>query len=470
MKLRFLGAAQTVTGSKTLCTHRNRRFLVDCGLFQGAKPKRLLNWQPFQEAEKIDFVVLTHAHIDHSGYLPKLVKEGFKGPIYCSPGTRDLCEVLLLDSAKLQEEDASFANRTGHSHHRPALPLYTTRDAENALRLIQTVKQNDWVDLKDGLSLKLTRSGHIIGSSFVQLGLQGDYRSQLVTFSGDLGNGRSEIIKPPVSIPETDFLVLEGTYGDRLQPRGNVRDALRPLIHQIFERKGVMVIPAFSVGRTQEILYHLRVLEESRQIPTIPVYLDSPMANHATQIFLDHPEEHLLRFNNGELHSPICPSCYSAVKSADESMVLCMKDGPMIVISAAGMLTGGRILHHLKHRLPDRNNMVVFVGYQAEETKGALLQQGIPTIRIHHEEVAVDAEIKTIEALSAHADYQDILDWLKGLKQPPTKIFLNHGEPAALETLAQKIKATYNFNVMIPKPNEEIDLARIKSELNGRTA
>jgi metallo-beta-lactamase family protein len=454
LKLQFLGAAQTVTGSKTLISFSDKKFLVDCGLFQGPKEKRILNWEPFAHAKDISGVILTHAHIDHSGYIPKLVKEGFRGPIYCSQGTEDLCKIMLCDAGHLQEEDARFANRSGYSNHKPALPLFDEADAVESLKYFKAVERDVWHELIPGVSFRLLRSGHIIGSSFIQFSVETSNGSRIVTFSGDLGNGRLQTLKPPVSILESDYLILEGTYGDRVQSKTDPGPQLAEIINRVYSRGGVLVIPAFSVGRSQEILYLIRKLEDAGKIPKHPVYLDSPMANHATDIYLNHPEDHQLVLRNGELESPICTSSYFPVKSADESMLLCMKNGPMIVISAAGMLTGGRILHHLKHRISDSKNAVLFVGYQAEGTKGQLLQKGLADIRIHHETFSVEAEICTIDSLSAHADVDDIIAWLKGFKRPPKKILLNHGEPLALESLKNRIESELKFNVTIPKSNE----------------
>lgn len=459
MKLQFLGAAQTVTGSKTLVSYGDKKYLVDCGLFQGPKEKRLLNWKPFENAADIDALLLTHAHIDHSGYIPKIVKEGFKGPIFCSQGTKDLCKILLLDSGKLQEEDARFANITGYSNHKPALPLYDQADAEKSLEYFKAIPRDEWIELTDKLNVRLLRSGHIIGSSFIQLSFQVQNGTKILTFSGDLGNGRSQTLKGPVSIGETDYLVLEGTYGDRKQPRNDPSTVLREIINRVAKRSGVLVIPAFSVGRTQDMLYLIRQLEDQNAIPKLAVYVDSPMANHATDVYLNHPEDHRLIVRDGTLVSPICTSHYETVKSPDDSMLLCMKDGPMIVISAAGMLTGGRILHHLKHRLPIKENAVLFVGYQAEGTKGRLLQQGIADIRIHHKTIPVEAEILTMEELSAHADADDTIEWLKHLRKPPECIFLNHGEPDALTAIASRIRQELGFKVVIPEPNKEIKLS-----------
>ncbi|HEX4926204.1 MAG TPA: MBL fold metallo-hydrolase [Bdellovibrionales bacterium] len=458
MKLQFFGAAQTVTGSRTLISHRGSRVLVDCGLFQGPKEKRLLNWTPFIDATTVNAMILTHAHIDHSGYLPKLVKDGFKGPVYCSSGTQDLARILLLDTAHLQEEDALYANQSGYSHHRPALPLFTEQDALAALKLLKQVKDEEWHPLSEHVRFRLTRSGHILGSRFVQVAYDTHDGSKTVTFSGDLGNGRSQVLKPPVTGLETDDLVLEATYGNRVQPRVDPKIEMASIIRRVAKRDGVLVIPAFSVGRTQEILLLIRQLEDAGMIPSLPVYVDSPMANHATEIYMSHTEDHQLVVIDGALRPPICSSDYEPIRHAQDSMVLCMRKGPMIVISAAGMLTGGRIMHHLKHRLPKPENAVLFVGYQAEETKGRLLQDGIKELRIHHQNIPVRAEILTIDSLSAHADADDTIEWIKSFRRGPKRILLNHGEPDALRALAERIRSELGIETRIPEPLEEIEL------------
>lgn len=458
LKIQFLGAAQTVTGSRTLVTHAGLRTLVDCGLFQGPKELRKLNWEPFLDPSKVSNVVLTHAHIDHSGYLPRFVKDGYSGPVYASEGTADLLGVLLPDSAYLQEEDAEFANRTGHSKHKPALPLYNARDAEQALRLVRRVKRNTWVDLGRDCSFRLLRSGHIIGSSFVQIASPNGDGVRTLTFSGDLGNGRSPTLSPPVSILETDYLVLESTYGNRIQPRTDPKIDLANAVNKVASRNGVLLIPAFSVGRSQELLFLLRQLEQENQIPSVPVFLDSPMSVDATRIFLNHPEDHRLVVTDHHLEPPICPTCYKEVRTPMESFALTQQSGPMIIISAAGMLTGGRILHHLKSRLPREANGVLFVGYQAESTKGRILQSGVDEIRVHHETVPVRAEIMSIESLSAHADLVDTLDWLKGFKRAPRKVFINHGEPEASRTLAEQVRLQFGWNVEVAIQNKEYKL------------
>lgn len=458
MKIQFLGAAQTVTGSRTLLTHRGYKVLVDCGLFQGPKSLRIQNWTPFTDAKDVNSIVLTHAHIDHSGYVPKFVKEGFKGQVYCSTGTQDLSHVLLLDAAHLQEEDALFANQAGYSNHKPALPLFTTQDVLTSLKRLRATKDEEWIPLSEHVRFQLLRSGHILGSRFVQIACDTQNGARVVTFSGDLGNGRSQVLKPPVQGLETDDLVIEATYGNRVQPRVDPKQQLAPLISRVVGRGGVLVIPAFSVGRTQEVLLLIRQLEDEGLIPSVPVYVDSPMANHATEIYMKHTEDHQLTVLDGELRPPICSTDYTPVRDAQDSMVLCMKKGPMIIISAAGMLSGGRILHHLKRRLPEPENAVLFVGYQAAETKGRLLQDGIKELRIHHTSVPVRAEILTIDSLSAHADCEDTVQWIKSFRRGPSRIFINHGEKDACLALAKRIEEELKIKVIIPEQGQEFEL------------
>ncbi len=449
VELEFLGAAETVTGSRTVVHHRGKRFLVDCGLFQGPRDIRERNWESFPQPREISAVLLTHAHIDHSGYLPRLVKEGFKGPVYSSQATRELCEIMLLDAAHLQEEDARFANREKYSSHDPALPLYETADAEAALRLLKTVDIHQPYTISDGLSMELFRSGHILGSTYIRLVADG----RSILFSGDIGNGRSRVLKPPEPPPASDVVIMEGTYGDRNQPRVDVFKEMQEIINRVIKRGGTLVIPAFTVGRTQELLHIIGCLEQEGKIPPVPVYLDSPMALDATELYLRHPEE--LQVHNGA--GPLSCSNYHAVQSADDSMLLCMSHDPKIVISAAGMLTGGRVLHHLKAKLPDEKSAVLFVGFQAEGTKGRLLRHGLRKVRIHHQPIDVEAEILSIDTLSAHADSDDLMAWLVQLPEP-RRIFLNHGERLALEALQYRIKTELGWKAEIIRQEERIPL------------
>jgi metallo-beta-lactamase family protein len=339
------------------------------------------------------------------------------------------------------------------------MPLYDAQDAEDALRLIQVVSSDEWHKMDDTISLRLIRSGHILGSRFVQLHWDDGNGGKTITFSGDIGNGKSNIIRDPVQINETDYLVLESTYGDRVQPHIDALSVLQNIIKRVWDRGGVLVIPAFSVGRTQEIIYLIRQLEIEKRIPKgIPVWLDSPMALDATQIYMDHRDELKIAIREGEVQPPLCPEHYKPVRSADDSMLLCMSDQAGIVISAAGMLTGGRVLHHLKARLPHEKNAVLFVGYQVEGTKGRLLKQGLSTIRIHHQPVSVDAEILAIESLSAHADSDDIMEWCRGFDKKPKQVFVNHGETSALGALSYRLKTELDWLNVIAEEGVQYDL------------
>ncbi|MFK7822646.1 MAG: MBL fold metallo-hydrolase RNA specificity domain-containing protein [Oligoflexales bacterium] len=455
--IKFHGGVGTVTGSKTKLQIGKANFLVDCGLFQGSKIIRSLNWQEFEGANKIDAVILTHAHVDHSGYLPKLVKEGFSGPIYCSHPTADLCRILLMDAAYLQEEDARFANRTKHSKYDPALPLYRVKDAERAINLLRPIDDGNWLELSEHLSVKMERAGHILGSRILAFDIHSVHKRHICTFSGDLGNGRSYIVKGPVNINESSIVVVESTYGNRIQKKTDPSVQLGNVINTVYGRQGVLVIPAFSVGRTQELLHLIAVLKLKGTIPKIKVYLDSPMSINATKIYKRYPEE-LQPFAQGDRTlGPLDFTEYEVVKSADDSMLLCMQDGPFVVISAAGMLTGGRILHHLKARLPDPNNTILFCGYQAAETKGRLLQNGIDKLRIHHQEVNVEASINSLEAISAHADQDELMQWLQSIKNVQ-KVFINHGEPEQSKALLNRIKKELSLDAKIPAYGDEFKL------------
>ena len=444
--LEFLGAAGGVTGSRTLVKFDGYQALVDCGLFQGPKNIRQKNWDVLLSPDKkVDSVVLTHAHLDHSGYLPRFFNQGWRGPVYCSEGTADLLPVMLRDAAYLEAEFANYANRTAYSHHKPALPLFTEQDVELVLHHLSPQKRNQWIHLAPDVKVQFINAGHIIGASMVQFSLTYPNGTRILTFSGDLGHSRSPTIRPPDTISETDALVLESTYGDRLHPRHHVVTEFAAIAKRTFDRGGVLVIPAFAVGRAQEIIYIIRLAEDDGLIPKVPVILDSPMSKIATKVFFDHPEDHAegAPFSKLEGRDRYLPAKFAEIISADDSMLACMKSGPMVIISAAGMLNGGRILHHLKARLPHAENVVLFCGYQAEGTKGRTLQDrpnNLTKLRIHHEEVPIMAEIATIAALSAHGDWQDIVDWLKRIKKQPSQVIINHGNPEAMAAMVQHVK------------------------------
>jgi metallo-beta-lactamase family protein len=444
-RVEFFGAAGEVTGSKALLSAHGRRVLIDCGLFQGEKTSRQKNWAPFPELfSEVDAVVITHAHLDHCGALPRLVKNGFRGVVYCSPGTRDLMRVILMDSAHLQEEDAEYANLTGYSHHKPAEPLYTTKDVERTMMRVKTLPMGVWQTLVPGIEVQLSRAGHIIGSSVARFRIKEQEHDRLITFSGDLGHGRQETIEGPEPLPDTEWLVLESTYGNRSHLPEPPRDKLASCLQQIARNQGVVVIPAFAVGRAQEILFQIRMLEDGGKVPQLPVALDSPMAEEATEIYLRHPEDHPAHLSFEKKSRNFFPHRFEMIRSPEESRALAARQGPLVILSASGMLQGGRVLHHLKTRLPDAKNCVLFVGYQAEGTKGWFLknhgkQEG--SLRIHHEPIPVVAQIESIESLSAHADANDLLSWIKTARKKPAQIILNHGQPEATRALASRIQS-----------------------------
>lgn len=450
MKLTFLGATGTVTGSKYLLEDSEKKFLIDCGLFQGLKELRLRNWERFPvDPASIDAVILTHAHIDHSGYLPLLVKNGFNGPVYCSSATADLCNILLLDSAHLHEEDAERANRYGYTKHHPAQPLYTKEDACNALKKIKPVTFGDEHRLSDFLSFKITHAGHILGASCIHIN---DGQTKIV-FSGDLGRLHDPVMKAPAQIQEADYLILESTYGDRLHEATDPLDQLEKIIRKTIARGGTIIIPAFAVGRAQSLMYYIYKLKIAGRIPNIPVYLDSPMAISATKLLQQHNTEHRL---SKEDCVAVCSSVFYT-KTVEQSKEIYNKNNglPAIIISSSGMATGGRVLHHLKHYIGDQRNTVLLCGFQAAGTRGARLAQGEKEIKIHGSLYSVRADIDILDNISAHADYNEILERLKHFRKPPRKTFITHGEPNAAASLKFKIEEKLGWNVEIPEYKQE---------------
>jgi metallo-beta-lactamase family protein len=457
MELTFLGATGTVTGSKYLLTSKtesgaSKRILIDCGLFQGLKQLRLRNWAVLPiNPKNIQAVILTHAHIDHSGYLPLLVKNGFSGKVYCSEATRDLCEVLLLDSAHLQEEEARYANKGGFSKHNPALPLYTQEDAQNALALLTPVDYEKDIDLGDGLILKLFPSGHILGSAFARI----HNKKTSILFSGDIGRPHDILMKAPATIKQADYLVVESTYGNRLHDQTDPKVKLAEVINQTVQRKGVVVIPVFAVGRAQELLYYIHLLKSSGAIGNnIPVYLNSPMAVDATAIFNHFKSEHRL---TPEQSYALCHTAHM-VNSIEASKQLNETKGPMIILSASGMATGGRVVHHLKAFAPNPNNTILFAGFQAAGTRGAAMLGGAESIKIHGEYVPVRAKVELISNLSAHADFSEIIAWLGGFQSPPKKTFITHGEPVAADAMRLHIEEQLHWRVTVPDYLETVTL------------
>jgi metallo-beta-lactamase family protein len=455
LNLAFLGGAGTVTGSRFLVESGAQRVLVDCGLFQGLKALRLRNWDtPLERPAELAAVVLTHAHLDHSGYLPRLAKRGFAGPVYCSAATADLCGLLLPDSGYLQEEEARYANRHAFSRHKPALPLYTEAEAREALKLLKPLPYLEKTPITLNTNLVLRPAGHILGASSVELDVGG---TKLV-FSGDLGRPADPIMHAPERVEEADFLVVESTYGNRRHPRADPERVLEGHLDRALARGGVVVIPAFAVGRAQELLYYIARIKARRAIPDVPVYLNSPMAIDATALHAKHSKEH-------RLSEAQCREAFGIahlVRTPEESQNLNARRAPMIILSASGMATGGRVLHHLKAFLPDPKNLVLLPGFQAAGTRGASLAAGADEIKIHGEYVPVRAEVVPLEHLSAHADRDEILAWLKGFRRPPRLTFVVHGEPAAADELRRRIGETLGWEVAVPEHGQAFSLATEK--------
>jgi metallo-beta-lactamase family protein len=450
-RLTFLGAAGTVTGSRYLLETAGQRVLVDCGLFQGYKTLRMRNWEPLPvPARAIDAVVLTHAHLDHSGYLPRLVKEGFRGSVWCSPATRALCEVLLPDSGHLQEEDAAFANRHGFSKHKPAQPLYTREDALASLERFETVPFGQDFEPVPGVQARLTPQGHILGAASVRLEANGTS----IVFSGDIGRPNDTVMKPPQPLQACDWLVTESTYGDREHLAENIEPALGEVIRRVAARGGVVVIPAFAVARAQSLLHHIAQLKAQHAIPAVPVYLDSPMAIDVTELYQRFRSEH-------RLDDAACRAMCSGtrfVREVEESKQLTARRGPMVIVSASGMATGGRVLHHLKSFAPDHRNAIVLAGYQVPGTRGASLAAGAATVRIHGADVPVRAEVVQLEGASAHADASEVMDWLRTAPRVPRGVFVAHGEPGAADTLRQRIEHELGWTARVPMYRDSVDL------------
>ncbi len=449
--LRFLGATGTVTGSRYLVEAGGHRVLVDCGLFQGYKQLRERNWAPFPVAPaSIDAVVLTHAHLDHSGYLPALVRQGFKGPIHCTDGSAALCGLLLPDSGHLLEEEAQFAARKGYSRHKQPLPLYTERDAQLSLRQLQAHGYEDAVAVVPGITARFHPAGHILGAAHVSLDVQG----RRLHFSGDLGRQHESLMKAPTPLPECDVLVCESTYGNRLHPRMDPETELAPVVRRVASRGGVIVVPAFAVGRAQALLLHLSRLRHRDEIPKVPVFLNSPMAVAATRLYHQHHDEH-------HVSDEECRRMYelaSFVNSVEESKALNRRHGPMIIISASGMATGGRVLHHIEAFGPDERNAIVLSGYQAGGTRGASLAGGARTLRMFGRDVPIRAEVVQLGALSGHADADELLAWMRATPRAPQMTYVTHGEPDAADVLRGRIKRELEREVRAPEHLETISL------------
>ncbi|SHN02357.1 metallo-beta-lactamase family protein [Cyclobacterium lianum] len=460
VKIKFLGGAGTVTGSRFLLDVAGLKILIDCGLFQGLKDYRLRNWDSFPTPpDQVDMVLLTHAHIDHSGYLPKLVREGFKGQIFCTEPTMELVKILLLDAGKLQEEEAKFAARKGYSRHEKPLPLFTEKDAERVFPLLQPINFETEVKLSENISLTAYNAGHILGASILKLKIKGDYQEKRLIFSGDLGRFRDPILNPPAEIPFGDIVFLESTYGDRTNESEHLDRKLADLIRTTYQNGGVSLIPSFAVGRTQMILYYLHRLQEKGLIPQIPIYVDSPMAIDVTGLYKKFPDYHHLGPSlEDRASNPFAHKNLHYYRDQEASMSLNHIRGDAIIISASGMATGGRILHHLYHRLPNENDSVIFVGYQPEGTRGRKILDGDKMCRIYGIDVPVKANIHFVDGLSAHADQTELIQWCENFISKPKIAFMVHGEKEASEKLAGILREKMGWNCICPYYLESFEL------------
>ena len=451
LTLTSLGGAGTVTGSKHLLTNGEKRILIDCGLFQGLKNLRDLNWAPLPVAPStIDAVILTHAHLDHSGYLPKLVRDGFRGRIYATEATRDVAELILKDSGHLQEKDAEYANRKGYSKHKPALELYGIRDAERSLEFFSPLSFDKPVRLPCGATLTFRQAGHILGAASAEI----EWAGRRVAFSGDLGRYDDPVLPDPAAVPEADYVVVESTYGNRLHDLADPTEALGRIVERTVARGGTVVIPAFAVGRAQSLLYHLWKLKTAGRLAQVPVYLDSPMAIDATDLLHAHRRDHRL---TPEECQEVC-GIATYTRDVEGSKTITASVYPKVVISASGMATGGRVLHHLKTFAPDVRNTILFSGFQAAGTRGRAMLQGAAETKIHGSWIPVRAAVEELSMLSAHADANELMRWLSGFRRPPSRVFIVHGEDEASEALRVRIDRELGWDAVVPRQDQAFKL------------
>lgn len=450
-RVTFLGAAGTVTGSRYLVEAGSSRILVDCGLFQGYKLLRLRNWAPFPvEPASIDALILSHAHLDHSGYVPRLVRSGFRGRVWCTQATRSLCNILLPDSGRLLEEEASYANKKGSSKHHPAEPLYSEQDALLSLRRLHGVAFDEEFEPVPGVQASLRYQGHILGAAAVTL----QYQGRRITFSGDIGRPDDAVMRAPAPPADSDWIVTESTYGDRTHPPGSLRDELGDVLRRVAARGGVVVIPAFAVGRAQLLLHLIAQLQGAGEVPPMPAYLNSPMARGVTDLYRDYPELHRI---DGVALDALHRNT-RVVTDAEESKALNRRHGPMVIVSASGMATGGRVLHHLAAFAPDPRNAIVLCGFQAGGTRGASIAAGATTVRIFGQDVPIRAEVVQLSAASAHADAGEIIDWLRSAPREPKTVFITHGEPGAADALRIRIQRELGWQAHVPDHLESASL------------
>ncbi|MEQ9415632.1 MAG: MBL fold metallo-hydrolase [Cyclobacteriaceae bacterium] len=461
VRVKFLGGAKSVTGSKYLLEIDDKKILVDCGMFQGKKELRLRNWNELPiDPSTIDLVVITHAHIDHTGYLPRLVKDGFGGKIICTRATEDLMKILLLDAGKLQEEEAQFAYKKGYSKHSKPQPLFGTEDAKKVLEMVESHPLEREIVLTEGVSTQFYNAGHILGAAIVEISLQGKTQNKKIVFSGDLGRNSDPLMYAPTVIKNADILFIESTYGDRINPIDEVENDLAEAINYTYNKGGCVIIPAFAVGRTQNLLLYLNKLISANKIPSLPIFIDSPMAITVTHLYEKHSSINKLNVqnNNGTLISVFDSANIHFCNSAESSRELNNRKEPGIIISASGMCTGGRILHHLYHRLPNKNDTILFAGYQAEGTRGRDILDGAESVRIFGIEVPVKCSVKEVNGLSAHADQEELMQWISNFESSPKMTFIIHGEIKAAEVLQAKIKSSYHWNCTVPEYLESFEL------------
>jgi metallo-beta-lactamase family protein len=462
LTLSFHGAAGTVTGSRHLLNVGERSLLVDAGLFQGLKKLRLMNWQePAFDAGSVDHLLLTHAHVDHSGYIPRLVRSGYAGPVHCTPATLDLAKLLVMDAAKIQEEDAAYANKKGFSKHRPALPLYTGKDAQAAIELMRSVPYAEWLGLGDGIKARFLNVGHILGASMIELHLptNAGKRETTIVFSGDVGRYGVPLHSDPLAPPVCDFLVMESTYGNRNHDHRPLEIQLAEPIKKTFDRGGTVLIPSFAVGRAQLVTLILRDLMNRGVLPEVPIHIDSPMAVDATRIYSEHiHDESLDEDLDSDGRHRLFPRRVQFHRTVEQSKALNELPGPRIIISASGMLTAGRVLHHLHRLLPEERNLILLVGYQAAGTRGRALLEGAKSLKVHGQYVPVRASFHAIHGLSAHADSDELMRWLGSSPSPPRKVFITHGEPEASQALADRIKKETDTDCVVPHLGQRFEL------------
>ena len=458
-RITFHGAARTVTGSKYLLEAGDSRVLVDCGMFQGVKKLRLLNWEPTPfDVKNLDAVVLTHAHLDHTGFLPRVVKEGFQHKVYCTAATAELAEIILLDSAKIQQYDAQYANKKGFSKHKPALPLYDVRDVERTVKLFRETGRGKWFSPAEPIWMRFHDAGHLLGSNFIEVEIRDQDPPLRIVFSGDVGRYDGPLYYDPQPPPACDYLICESTYGNRDHSQIDLMDSLAEVVRRAVDRGGVMLLASFAIGRAQQLIYLLQILKQDNRIPDLPIYLDSPMSCNATKIYKQHSDDHDL--SEGQLdaeHPVLAGPRVHLVRKTDESKALNKVEGPAIIISSSGMMTGGRIVHHLKQRLPHEKNTIVLGGYMAYGTRGRRIQDGAETIRMHGVEVPVRAAVESVPGLSGHADRSGLLRWSEDLPAPQ-KTFLTHGEPDSAEALAAELRKSRGWDVVLPELGESHEL------------